>query len=174
MYCPQCGRPGLQSRENHEFRCDCGFHYFHNVAAAVAAILQCGDEILVTRRAREPGKGQLDFPGGFVDPAESLEQALRRELHEELGLEIAGLPCHWLGSASNRYPYDGIRYHTCDSYFHLPLAAKPAILGQDDVAEAFWLPLTELAPTDFAFDSSRQGLALLQARLGLEKAVALG
>lgn len=168
MYCPQCGRPGLQSQEDHEFRCDCGFHYFHNVAAAVAAIVQCGDEILVTRRAREPGKGRLDFPGGFVDPAESLEQALRRELHEELGLEIAGLPCHWLGSASNLYPYDEIRYYTCDCYFHLPLADKPAILSQDDVAEAFWLPLVALDPADFAFDSSRQGLALLQRQLAAD------
>lgn len=165
MYCPQCGRPGLQSREDHEFRCDCGSHYFHNVAAAVAAILQCGDEILVTRRAREPGKGQLDFPGGFVDPAESLEQTLRRELHEELGLDIAGLPCHWLGSASNLYPYDEIRYYTCDSYFHLPLPQKPAIQGQDDVAEAFWLPLATLDPREFAFGSSRDGLAILHKQL---------
>ena len=56
------------------------------------------DEVLVAVRARNPGKGLLDLPGGFVDPGESLEVALYRELQEELGFDMAGQLCRYLGS----------------------------------------------------------------------------
>jgi 8-oxo-dGTP pyrophosphatase MutT (NUDIX family) len=165
MYCPHCGQAGLRSATQHEFRCDCGFHYFHNVAASVAAILQCGEEILVTRRARDPGSGLQDFPGGFVDPGETLEAALVRELREELNLDIEGMPVTWLGSATNRYTYDGITYPTCDSYFLLVFAEKPVLESRDDVAAHAWVRLRDLMPADFAFSSSRSGIDLLNAHL---------
>jgi len=51
-------------------------------------LLSYQDGILFTVRTKEPGLGQLNFPGGFVDHNESLEQALVREIHEELSLSI--------------------------------------------------------------------------------------
>ena len=89
MFCPKCGCQTLLSVSQKECRCDCGFHFFQNVAAAVMVAICWQDEVLVAVRARNPGKGLLDLPGGFVDPGESLEVALRRELQEELRFDMA-------------------------------------------------------------------------------------
>ncbi len=161
MYCPQCGQPYLHHSQHHEYLCPCGFHYFQNVAAAGAAILCHGDEILVTRRARNPGRGLLDFPGGFVDPGETLEQALQRELEEELGLKVDISDMKWLGSRANIYPYDGVTYHTCDSYFQIRLPNKPKLVCQDDVIDYEWRTLNSIDPDEFAFASSKSILLVL-------------
>ncbi len=87
-YCPRCGAPDLQHPHDRALHCpQCELTYYHNVAAAVACIvLDDRDHILSVRRAREPAKGTLDLPGGFVDPHESAEAAARRELQEETGI----------------------------------------------------------------------------------------
>jgi ADP-ribose pyrophosphatase YjhB (NUDIX family) len=74
-------------------RCEaCGFELYLNVAAAVAGLIR--DErgrLLITVRGKEPGKGKWDLPGGFADPNESAEQALAREIREEVGLEVTAM-----------------------------------------------------------------------------------
>ena len=54
----------------------------------------------------------LDLPGGFVDENERLEEALQREVKEELGISIDNWK--YLTSQANRYLYKGIAYPTCD------------------------------------------------------------
>lgn len=54
----------------------------------VAAVLFQGDSVLLARRDKEPGKGQWSLPGGAVELGEALEVALRREILEEVSLEI--------------------------------------------------------------------------------------
>src|SRR3712207_6821298 len=117
--CPKCGARSLNQLSEKEFVCereDCQFTAFKNAAAAVAAIIELNDDtIIMTRRGREPGKGKLDLPGGFVDADETLEKSLEREVKEELGLQIRDLS--YLGSFPNKYHYKGIEYPTVDSVF---------------------------------------------------------
>ncbi|OEC39655.1 MULTISPECIES: NUDIX domain-containing protein [Aeromonas] len=162
MFCPKCGGQTLQSVSPKEFRCGCGFHFFQNVATAVMVALCWQDEVLVAVRARNPGKGLLDLPGGFVDPGESLEGALVRELQEELGLDVSAQPFTYLGSFPNIYPYDGITYHTCDTFFTIRLSEKPVIQPADDVAACQWLKISDIPLSRFAFESTRTAMARLQ------------
>lgn len=162
MFCPKCGGQTLLSVSQKEFRCGCGFHFFQNVATAVMVALCWQDEVLVAVRDRNPGKGLLDLPGGFIDPCESLEGALVRELQEELGLDVSGQPYTYLGSFPNIYPYDGITYHTCDTFFTITLTEKPVIQPADDVADCHWMKLDSLCFSRFAFTSTRSAVALLQ------------
>lgn len=56
---------------------------------AVSGILQRGDKILIAQRPEgKPYSGYWEFPGGKIEPNESDEQALIRELHEELGIVV--------------------------------------------------------------------------------------
>jgi mutator protein MutT len=55
----------------------------------VAAIIRRNDRILITQRSSDVHlAGLWEFPGGKVEPAESLDDALRREILEELGIRI--------------------------------------------------------------------------------------
>ncbi|QOZ75591.1 NUDIX hydrolase [Bradyrhizobium sp. CCBAU 53351] len=60
----------------------------HPQLAVSAAIFRDG-KVLLTRRARSPAKGFYSLPGGRVEFGESLHQALKREVDEETGLDIA-------------------------------------------------------------------------------------
>ena len=57
----------------------------------VAALIFEGDRILMARRGQQPLMGLWSLPGGLVEAGESLENALRREIREETGLEIRPL-----------------------------------------------------------------------------------
>lgn len=54
----------------------------------VGAIVFRGDEVLLVRRGQEPGYGEWSLPGGAVEVGETLEEAVRRELLEETGIEM--------------------------------------------------------------------------------------
>lgn len=61
---------------------------------AVSVALLRGDSVLLVRRGRAPSRGLYAFPGGRVEPGETLEQAARRELAEETGMAAAALVAH--------------------------------------------------------------------------------
>jgi ADP-ribose pyrophosphatase YjhB (NUDIX family) len=94
----------------------CGFDIYNNVAAAVGVIVKDGaGRVLFIKRAKEPRKGFLALPGGFIDPGESAEQAAVRECKEETGLDIMNLT--YVASFPNVYEYKTVRYTTCDIFF---------------------------------------------------------
>jgi NADH pyrophosphatase NudC (nudix superfamily) len=115
-FCPGCGAKGITVRADRSVKCGrCGYHLHLNVAAAVAGLIEDDSgRILLTVRAAEPMKGMLDLPGGFVDPGEKAEDALAREIREELNLTVKRESYRYLGSFPNVYPYVGITYRTLD------------------------------------------------------------
>jgi NAD+ diphosphatase len=124
--CPMCGSSKISNIDNRKWLCpDCGFDLYNNVAAAVGIILADRDgNILFEKRAKAPRRGYLALPGGFVNPDESLEDAVRRECFEETGIKPQVVS--YLCSFPNTYEYRNITYKTCDSFF---TAANPEELG---------------------------------------------
>ena len=143
-YCPHCGSNTFKGTNNKEVRCsDCGFRFFPNAAAAVALIIvNEKDEILLTRRAEEPNKGTLDLPGGFVDPDESVEEAIVREIKEELCSNVTSL--QYLTSAPNAYLFTGYTVMTCDLGFKVTLDNYDALEAHDDISGIEWYSTSEL------------------------------
>jgi len=146
-FCPACGAPEFSFSGEKLFTCpSCGFIYYINPAPAVAAIIEAHDgRILLTRRRHDPGAGLFDLPGGFVDIMESAEEALTREIREELGIGIKSM--RFMASRPNEYVYRGLSYFTCDMGFICTTDEIDAIKPADDVSEAL---LVKPEAIDFA------------------------
>jgi NAD+ diphosphatase len=153
-YCPKCGAAALRMEKGKLLWCTaCGFELYLNAAAAVAAVIEDDQgRVLITVRGKEPGKGKWDLPGGFADPGESAEDALRREVREEVGLEVTTM--QYLGSGPNTYEYRGVRYATTDLVFVCQVQdvskARPA---EKDIEAVLFKRPGEIDPRRFAFAS---------------------
>lgn len=129
---------------------------YHNCAAAVAVVVICGDEILLTKRNQEPAKGKLDLAGGFTDPRESAEFTCFRELKEELDIEIDTEKLRFLMSLPNIYHYKGIDYNTLDLFFEYRVEEKFSVnLEKLEIAETVWVKKENIQLEDIAFPSQR-------------------
>lgn len=160
-YCPKCGSARFEVHNEKSKQCaDCGFvYYFNPSAATVALILNERDELLVCRRAKEPAKGTLDLPGGFIDMHETGEEGVAREVKEETGLDV--IRTEYLFSLPNIYVYCGFPVHTLDMFFRCTVKDTSHFRAMDDAAELFFLPLKEIRPEEFGLDSIRRGIETL-------------
>lgn len=157
-HCPQCGRARAGQGPVQPFHCaGCGFHFYFNAAPAVAAfVLDPDGRALFLRRAREPAKGMLAVPGGFVDLGETAEAALRREIREEVNLEVG--PLRYLCTQLNEYQYRGVAYPVLD-LFYVTRAIDPGRMqALDEVESCAWRRTTEVSPAEIAFPSIRAAL----------------
>jgi NAD+ diphosphatase len=154
-YCPKCGAAGLRLHTAKLFKCgSCGFEFFLNTATAVAGVItDRRGNLLVTVRAREPGKGTWDLPGGFADPGESAEEALKREAKEELGLDV--LSARYFCSAPSTYEYKGVTYEVVDLAYICEVEDASKAKAMDDVQSVLFLSPAEIDFGKFGGSSTR-------------------
>jgi NAD+ diphosphatase len=157
-YCPSCGKETLHWDGEKKWSCpECSFSLYNNVAGAVAVVIRCGDEVYLTRRNRDPKKGKLDLAGGFVDPKESAEETCKRELFEELKLDVDISNLKYLTSLPNIYQYKEIDYNTIDLFYEYRVSEKFEVsLELSEISEAVWISLNALDLDDIAFDSQKR------------------
>jgi ADP-ribose pyrophosphatase YjhB (NUDIX family) len=154
--CPRCGAR-LEHRDASVSCPGCGLSVYANPAPTASALLVDGaGRVLLTSRADEPGEGLWDLPGGFVEEGEDALATLRRELREELGVEVE--PGRLVGSLPDRYGHCGpwtLNFH----WEARIVAGEPA--PADDVADLRWFPREDLPPRDeFAFRNTVEILEL--------------
>lgn len=157
QFCPKCGSSNHKFENHHRFEClNCGFVYYHNCAAAVMVIMRRDNKVLFTLRNNEPKKGKLDFPGGFVDPKESAQFAAKRELKEELDIDIEMEDLELLDTEPNDYKFRDILYRTLDIIFEIELKDDQKInLEKSEIQEAKWLSKDEIDMDEIGFDSMK-------------------
>ncbi len=162
IYCPKCGAEAFEAASEKHLVCKaCGFEYYINAAGAVAAVIvNEKGELLVVVRARDPDKGMLDLPGGFIDPGERAEDAVDRELHEELGVEVVSR--QFLTTDVNSYTYKEVTYQTLDLFWLCTVASTEVICAADDVESYQWIALQDIDLDHIAFSSIRRVIAQLQ------------
>jgi mutator protein MutT len=161
-FCPGCGR-ALQSSPNfHQGKphcAKCGFVHFNNPRGCVAAIIQRENKILLVQRAHEPFKLCWDFPGGFLEAGESPQEGLKREMREELQIEIE--PVALFGAYADHYGPEGVPVLIV---YYLCRFVRGQVRPQEELADARWFEMSAL-PEAVAFHHTPVVLADLRKRL---------
>ncbi len=105
---------------------------------AVGALVIDDGRLLMVKRDREPGRGLWTVPGGHVELGEYLEQALRREVMEETGLEVE------VGGLAGIFEVVGDPHFVIHDYAaHLATKGQEPVAGEE-VSEVRWVPLDEI------------------------------
>ena len=154
-FCGACGQPMRHVPGERAMQCACGHTAYPRVAPAMMALVKRGDAILLARNIAVPPGGRMSALAGFVEPGEGVEDTVRREVREEVGLEVDDL--RYFGSQSWPFP------HSLMIAFTAEYAGGEIRCDPNEIAEARWYgpsdPLPELSP---AFSISR---ALIEANL---------
>jgi ADP-ribose pyrophosphatase YjhB (NUDIX family) len=153
-FCPQCGgrlqQKILQSKEPPRLVCsDCGFVFYLDPKLAGIAIIPWEDGVVLARRAIDPGYGLWVAPGGFVDVGERVEEAVIREVREEVFLNVQ------INRLLNVYSYSG-RTTVIVGYVADVISGQPG--GGDETLEARVFRPDEIPWEEIAFASTRDAL----------------
>lgn len=109
----------------------------------VAAVIRSGDKVFATQRGYGEFEGGWEFPGGKIEPGETPEQALRREIKEELDTEIE------VGERIDTVEYDYPKFHLSMDCFWCSIihgdlvlleAEDSKWLTKDTLYSVEWLP----------------------------------
>lgn len=127
------------------------------IPATIAVIFR-GSDVLLVRRVNPPDAGRWGFPGGKIERGETIMRAAERELFEETS--IVGKARHVLTAvdAFERSSAGAVLHHfvliavVCEFVSGIPNAA-------DDVTEAKWFPMRELAVGDLALSLDVEDVA---------------
>ncbi|MBW7884870.1 MAG: NUDIX hydrolase [Caldilineaceae bacterium] len=161
-YCPFCATP-LENRlfEGKMRRsCPaCGYIQFPDPKVAVVALIEQGGRVLLIRRGVEPARGMWALPGGYMDAGELPAPALRREVQEEVGLDVT---VHELLDIFPMVNSGGASLGIVLAFRAAPAGDTVEVTGQDDVEEAAWFAPADL-PDELAFASTHHLLAIWQA-----------
>lgn len=154
-YCSCCGNRVRE--ELHEgikrYVCEaCEAVYYDNPKPCVASVIMDGQKVLLTKRAIEPGLDKWDLVGGFLDQGEDPETALRREVKEELGVDVSW--CRFFGFYMDAYGEDGDS--TLNMAYLCKLDGEPRV-NTHEFREMRWFSLSEL-PGEYAFKMVREVL----------------
>lgn len=154
-FCPGCGAANQQVGKIPFYCGECGFaHYFGPVAAVGAMVVNEKNELLLVRRARNPGKGKWGLPGGFVDRNETIEDALKREVMEETKLVVTSM--RLMMTKPNHYDYKGVVSPVIDLFYQCDVESINVIeLALDELNHHIWVRPTSEHLENMAFVSNR-------------------
>jgi NAD+ diphosphatase len=140
QYCGQCGSKVLQVAYERVKKCpQCGHTTYPRISPAVIVRIErpsaAGTEILLARNQRHPA-GIFSVLAGFVEPGETLEECIRREIREEVGIEIKDI--RYFGSQPWPFPNSLMIAFTAE------YASGAIRLEEDEIAEAGWYKADDL------------------------------
>jgi NAD+ diphosphatase len=136
QYCGRCGTPTAVKAGERARECpSCGQTHYPRIAPAVMALVRKGDRLLLARSPHFP-PGMHSALAGFVEPGESLEQCLHREVREEVGIEVSNL--RYFSSQPWPFPHSLMIAFNCD-YAGGEIVPEPG-----EIESAAWFGLDEL------------------------------
>lgn len=155
-FCSICGNK-LAKKGQHLACTKCSFVNYRNARPTATAVILCDNKILLAKRNNLPFKGWWDLPGGFLDHNETPEEALRRELKEEMGIKNINLD--FFGIYKGTYPSALDPFYVVSVIYLVRLknAKDITITDKKEIKNLRWFSRKDL-PNKIAFDSNQQVL----------------
>jgi NAD+ diphosphatase len=136
-FCGRCATATEAARGERARRCpSCGLLAFPRLAPAVITLVERDDGRILLARNRNFGAPMFSLLAGFVEPGETLEQAVVRETLEEVGVAVDGVR-YW---GSQPWPFP----HSLMVGFRARYAGGELALQEDEIAEAGWFAPDDL------------------------------
>jgi NAD+ diphosphatase len=154
-FCGRCGSGTELDQDGGVLRCPhCGLQQFPRVSPAVIVLVHDGDRLLLGRAPRFP-PGMYSTLAGFVEPGESAEETIHREIREESGVEVIDL--RYFGSQSWPFP------HSLMLGFHARYRSGEVRCHDDELEDVRWFAREALPELPPPISIARQ---LIEAYLG--------
>jgi NAD+ diphosphatase len=135
-FCPKCGQPTTLADAGYRRHCAaCNTDHFPRTDPVVIMLATQGDACLVGRGKQFP-PGMFSALAGFVEPGETIEEAVRRELQEEAGVKV-GVVTY---CATQPWPFPSSLMIGCFA----EAENRDIVVDMNELAEAFWLEKTKL------------------------------
>ncbi|MFK7803081.1 MAG: NAD(+) diphosphatase [Anaerolineae bacterium] len=134
QFCGQCATPMEYGTDRSKICPSCKLTRYTRISPAVIMLVRKGDKLLLGKNERHP-KGFYSILAGFVDPGESLEETVAREVKEEVGLDVKNIT--YFGSEPWPFPDSMMIGFYCDY-------AGGDIVLEDEIIEANWYGIDEL------------------------------
>jgi NAD+ diphosphatase len=159
-YCGRCGTATRTKEGERAKECPgCGYVAYPRVTPAMMVLITRGSEILLARAPRFPA-GMFSALAGFVEPGETIEDCIRREVREEVGLEVDGI--RYFSSQSWAFPHSLMIAYTAE---YAGGELKP---DETEIAEARWFPWDGVPNLPPSISISRRLIEATVARLAAE------
>lgn len=135
-FCGSCGKPMQQAQGHRVMRCDpCRVQEYPRLSPSMIVVVSRGDEILLARSPRFVD-GMYSALAGYVEPNETVEHCVRREVREEVSVEIENIRY----IASQNWPFP----HSLMLGYHAEYAGGEIIPQPDEIEDAQWFSIYDL------------------------------
>ncbi len=138
QFCGRCGAPTRNHSKDRAKECtSCGLVSYPRISPAIIVLVRNDDQLLLARAHRHP-PGFYSVLAGFVEPGETLEEAVAREIHEEVGVEVKNV--RYFGSQPWPFPNSLMIAFVCD------YDGGEIVLEEEEIGDAAWFRPDQLPP----------------------------
>jgi len=135
-FCGQCGKPTGDAESDRSRKCtDCGNLFYPRLSPSIIVLVTRGEEVLLAKNANARANFYSTL-AGFVEPGESIEEAVHREVFEEVGVKVKNLS--YFSSQSWPFP------NSLMLGFHAEYDSGDIVLQEAEIADAQWFHYTNM------------------------------
>ncbi|ERL52987.1 hypothetical protein BJB45_17050 [Halomonas huangheensis] len=151
-FCGRCGSPARRLAAEFAMHCDhCGHRNYPRISPCIITLVTHGESLLLARSPRFP-PGRYSTLAGFIEPGESAEQALHREVYEEVGISIGRM--RYIRSQAWPFP------HSLMLGYLVEAASRRIRIDGHEIQDAAWFSPNRLPQLPPLYSISRELIEL--------------